>query len=153
MSTHMDQDPYRRLVACHFPGSTLVGLDVLTGGVSAQAVSIDIAPADGRGSRFVVRRHSSIDTDRNPHIARDEFALLSALIEAGIPVPKPILFDSSRQLFPEPVIVLAFVQEHNGNSFGNGAGEYGETRRHAGRNPSPRPRCARTWVSRNAARA
>ncbi len=110
VNTHIDQDPYRRLVACHFPGSTLVGLDVLTGGVSAQAVSIDIAPADGRGSRFVVRRHSSIDTDRNPHIARDEFALLSALIEAGIPVPKPILFDSSRQLFPEPVIVLAFVQ-------------------------------------------
>ncbi len=44
------------------------------------------------------------------HPADLEYALLTALIEAGLPVPTPLLVDTSRNLIPDPFIVMAFIE-------------------------------------------
>jgi aminoglycoside phosphotransferase (APT) family kinase protein len=93
-----------------FPQATLLKITPLTGGISAQATALDIALPDGSTQKIVVRQHSAIDRARNPNIAADEFRLLQRLTPAGLPVPAPIAYDASCEIFPIPVIVVAFIE-------------------------------------------
>ncbi len=101
---------YAAFVGGLFPQCELQSLVPLSGGVSAQAARIRLRNREGVDRSYVVRRHSAVDSARNPRIAQDEFHLLHALGDAGLPVPRPVLFDSSRHWFPEPVIVLEYVE-------------------------------------------
>lgn len=91
------------------PGSTLVSHRSLSGGVSAQTSAIEIAHPDGTVERLVARMHGEIDRAANPHIARDEFHLLSLLKQHGLAVPAPRFLDDSCEIFPLPVLVIEMV--------------------------------------------
>jgi aminoglycoside phosphotransferase (APT) family kinase protein len=57
----------------------------------------------------VVRQHGDRDLALNPQIAEDEFRLLQKLHAAGLAVPKPYLFDQSRQIFSTPYVVVSYI--------------------------------------------
>ena len=80
------------------------------GGVSAEVSVIELERRDGQRRRLLVRRHGEADRTHNPHIARDEFALLGIAHAQGLAVPRPVHLDESNKLFPTPVLVLEYVE-------------------------------------------
>jgi aminoglycoside phosphotransferase (APT) family kinase protein len=109
-----DEKPDRqlalRLVTTLFPGSTLLDLWRLTGGVSAQTSVIEIQHVDGTRRRLVLRSHGENDLQRDPDIAQHEFELLQVLSQHGIPVAPPVFVDKTGDLYGQPVIVVEFVE-------------------------------------------
>jgi aminoglycoside phosphotransferase (APT) family kinase protein len=91
------------------PRGTLTRAWPLTGGVSAQVTALEIARPDGLPLRAIVRQHGPADLQHNPHIAADEFRLLSLLRERGLAVPNPYHYDESGALLPGPYIAIEFV--------------------------------------------
>lgn len=91
------------------PGSTVIRSWPLEGGVSAQVTAVEISNPNGRIERIVVRRHGEIDKGHNPHIAEDEFQLLSTLHDAGVAVPAPLHLDRAGEIFGTPSLAMAFV--------------------------------------------
>jgi aminoglycoside phosphotransferase (APT) family kinase protein len=71
--------------------------------------ALEVERADGRTTKLVVRQHGEVDRASNPHIARDEFALLRIAQAHGVAAPKPYFFDESCTLFPTPYLVVEFV--------------------------------------------
>src|SRR5688572_12088804 len=82
----------------------------LTGGVSAEVTVIELERRGGEVMRFLARRHGLADRDRNPRIARDEFALLQIAHASGLAVPRPVSLDASGELFPTPVLVIEYIE-------------------------------------------
>ena len=109
MSSADDFARLTRLVQKIAPDSRLRRAWPLPGGVSAQATALDVVRADGRLTRWVVRRHGAADLAQNPHIAEDEFKLLGALDAAGLPVSAPVHVEPSGDVFPTPALVIEFV--------------------------------------------
>lgn len=101
---------YASLIDRLLPGNRLTGLSELTGGLSANVVLAEVELPDTGATRYVVRRYGSADSGRNPHIARDEFGLLSVVREHGVPAPFPVAFDASAETFPEPVLVVRYLE-------------------------------------------
>lgn len=101
---------YQRLAQRVHPGSRVVRVWKLEGGVSADVTGVELARADGQTARLVVRRHGARDRANNPNIAADEFRLLATLGAAGLYVPKPLLLDAAGEFFGEPAVVLEFVE-------------------------------------------
>ena len=91
------------------PGSTLLRSWELKGGVSARVTAFEIARADGRTERLIVRRHGAADLRRNPRIAADEFRLLQVLESAGLPAPIPRYLDAGGEIFSVPCLVVDHV--------------------------------------------
>lgn len=104
-----EAEPFRRLVHRLDPEATLVRAWPLTGGVSATITAVELARADGARSRVIVRRHGAVDRGRNPHLARDEFALMGHAHAAGLPVPRPLLVSEAGDPFPGAALVIAYV--------------------------------------------
>ncbi len=92
------------------PQSTLLHTWELQGGISAQVTALEIERSDGRKQTLVVRRHGEVDLKHNPHIAADEFKLLSLLHSAGLAVPAPYYFDESGTVFPTPYLVVEYIE-------------------------------------------
>jgi aminoglycoside phosphotransferase (APT) family kinase protein len=92
------------------PESTLLRTWELKGGVSAQVTAFEIARADGRTERLIVRRHCAADLRRNPHIAAYEYRLLQVLESAGLPAPTPRYLDAGGEIFSVPCLVVDYVQ-------------------------------------------
>lgn len=88
------------------PGATLVAKTRLAGGVSADVYRLDLILADGSSTRVVLRVHGA---SHSGHPADLEFRLLRALYRGGLPVPEPLLVDTSGTLLPEPFLVIAHV--------------------------------------------
>lgn len=107
--THDDAEPFQRLVHRFAPGSTLLRVWPLIGGVSANVTALEIARSDGQRQRVIARRHGAVDLRQNPRIAADEFRLLQRLRAAGIPCPTPYYLDESGEIFPTPVIVVEYI--------------------------------------------
>ncbi|MBX3072245.1 MAG: phosphotransferase [Thermomicrobiales bacterium] len=77
-------------VAAHVePGSSVVGIERLAGGVSARVSRVDLESGAGRRS-VVVRQYGDADLRANPHIARMEMSVLRAVAAAGIPAPQAL---------------------------------------------------------------
>lgn len=92
-------------------GGRLIARAPLLGGVSADVQRIDVAAPDGRVERWVVRAHRIADgKPPEPAAAATEHALLLALADAGLPVPRPRLLDLSGAILPAPYLVLPFVE-------------------------------------------
>ena len=82
----------------------------LTGGVSAQVHALEISCPPIDHKRVVVRRHGSASWKSLPDdVTAKEYQLLSTLHKAGLPVPEPLLLDTSRELLPSPFFVMAMV--------------------------------------------
>ena len=92
------------------PGSKLLRFRPLTGGVSAQVTALETLRPDGRTERLVVRQHGATDLTHNPQIALQEFTLLQRLHSKGMATPEPLYLDTSREIFPEPVLVMEYIE-------------------------------------------
>ena len=98
-----------QVIGCMDPAATLLGSWPLAGGVSAQVMALAVQKADGAIQKLVLRRHGVGDLGGNPHIARDEFRLLSILHTAGLAVPMPYFLDESCRIFSTPYLVADFI--------------------------------------------
>ncbi len=108
---HAEPDPrVVRLVERIDPNARLLRAWPLTGGVSAEVTAFEIEHADGHVEKLVVRKHGPVDLAANPNVAVDEFALLHALAEEGLPVPSPRYVDAAGEIFGTPCIVIDFVE-------------------------------------------
>jgi aminoglycoside phosphotransferase (APT) family kinase protein len=110
MTDQIDLDRFERLAQRVFPAATLRRALPLTGGVSAEITALEVGQPDGSSVKLVVRRHGRIDLAHNPHVARDELALLRIVRAHGVAAPEPYLVDESGEIFPTPVLVVEFVE-------------------------------------------
>ncbi|MFW6074924.1 MAG: phosphotransferase family protein [Chloroflexota bacterium] len=92
------------------PDASLSDVSMLQGGVSATTLRLDLRRASDDPLELAVRMHGDVDLERNPHVATMEFALLGALIDAGIPVPRPVYLDQHAEYLDRPGIVTEFVE-------------------------------------------
>lgn len=100
---------FANLVAAMEPQGKLLQAEPLTGGVSAQTTALTVQDGKGRISKLVARCHGQRDLERNPHIARDEFRLLSYLHAAGLPVPRPHFVDQEGIYISRPCLVCSYI--------------------------------------------
>ena len=91
------------------PGLRLVASRPLTGGVSAQLTEIEAAQPDGQVERLVLRQYGAANLRSDPRVAAHEYALLSLLRTAGLPVPRPRLVDEASLVLPVPYLVIDYV--------------------------------------------
>lgn len=105
-----DLERFERLVETVDPDGRLLRIWKLEGGVSAQVTGVEVAQPGGWSSKLVVRQYGAADMAGNPNIAADEFNLLVALSNAGLPVPGPIAFDQSNEIFPGPALVVEYIE-------------------------------------------
>lgn len=103
----MSHDPHADIVTRLFPGAALEAMVRLAGGVSADVHRLDLKLADGRTTSVVLRVHGA---SHSGHPAELEYRLLQALHEGGVPVPEPLLVDTSGRLLPDPFLVMAFAE-------------------------------------------
>lgn len=90
-------------------GNTLVHAGTLRGGASAEVILLEVRYTGGETRKYLLRVHSAIDRNRNPDVARDEFALLKALHDDGLPVAHPVYLDESCEVYPIPYLVVAYL--------------------------------------------
>ncbi len=82
----------------------------LTGGVSAQVHALEISCQTGKVKHVVVRRHGFATWKPLPDdVTITEYQLLSTLYRAGLPVPEPLILDTSKSILPSPYFVMAMV--------------------------------------------
>jgi Phosphotransferase enzyme family len=91
------------------PGGKMIRTWDVAGG-AAQVTGFEIESGGGGRERLVLRRHGARDLAANPHVAEDEFRLLSVLGSAGIPVPALRYLDAAGELFFAPCLVVEFVE-------------------------------------------
>jgi len=104
-----DQQVWDGIAQAIVSGSRVLDVRKLTGGVSAEMHALTLGLLDGSQQTVVVRRHGPRDLAANPNITNDEFRLLKTLHQVGIPVPQPILLDTSCQILPTPYLVQTFI--------------------------------------------
>lgn len=105
-----DQNAWDDIAQAIAGGSHLLDVRSLTGGVSAELHVLTLGLPDDSQQTVVVRRHGPRDLAANPNIAADEFRLLKTLYQVGMPVPQPLLLDTSCQILPTPYLVQAFIE-------------------------------------------
>ena len=110
MTTSQDDPRFARLARKIAPGSVLLRVWPLHGGVSAQVTAMELQHADGQIQMLTVRQHGAADLARNANIAADEFRLLAALHAARVPAPKPYALEASDDIFETPVIVVEYIE-------------------------------------------
>jgi aminoglycoside phosphotransferase (APT) family kinase protein len=102
----MSPTAYEAIADQLFPGSVLEFMERLTGGVSADVYRCDLRLADGTRHPVVLRVHGATHSG---HSAELEYQLLEALHRKDIPVPKPLMVDTSGRLLKDPYLVMSFV--------------------------------------------
>ena len=103
----MSHEPYAGVATRLFPGAEIEAVVRLTGGVSADVHRLDLALVDGRRIRLVLRAHGD---SHSGHPAELEYRLLQALHRGGLPVPEPLLVDTSGGLLGDPFLVTGFIE-------------------------------------------
>lgn len=91
-------------LATHVPAARLRAVARLKGGVSADVFRLDLAMTDGVERSIVLRAMGKSGLE-----STQEYALLSALRAAGLPIPRPICVDDSRRHIDAPYILMDFV--------------------------------------------
>ena len=97
---------YATLVQRWWPGSMLVNIERLQGGVSADVSRLDLKQASGSHLSVVLRAHGE---SHSGHPAQTEFDLLQALFVKGLPVAQPLAVDETKSLLPNDYLVLTFI--------------------------------------------
>jgi aminoglycoside phosphotransferase (APT) family kinase protein len=88
----------------------LVDAQPLHGGISAQMVALEIAMPEGETRKVIVRRPGARAIQRNPHAAANEYAILQAVMRLGVKAQRPLLLDTSGEIFPEPYLVIDYIE-------------------------------------------
>ena len=91
------------------PSLRLITTRPLAGGASAQLTGIDALMPSGQVDRLVLRQYGAANLRSDPHVAVHEFALLTLLRSAGLPVPRPRHADESATIVPVPCLVIEFI--------------------------------------------
>ncbi len=93
------------------PGARLLDARRLTGGVSAIVHALDLEPRDGPPQTVVVRqlRSHAWGAPGDDPVGR-EFAVTSAAVRAGIPVPEPLVAEPGGDAGTGPFLAMAFAQ-------------------------------------------
>ena len=89
------------------PGVAVDGLRRLAGGASREIWAFDLVRNDGKRERLVLRRDPPghhVQSSR-----RDEFALLRAAHDAGLPVPRVLWCEEHGNVLGAPFFVMEFV--------------------------------------------
>lgn len=100
----MTADDIAAALASHLPAARLRAFERLKGGVSADVFRLDLAMADGVERSIVLRAMGKSGLE-----SAQEYALLSALHAAGVPVPRPICVDDSRCHIDAPYLLMDFI--------------------------------------------
>lgn len=103
----MSHESYAGVVTRLFPGAELKAVVRLAGGVSADVHRLDLNLADGRKTSLVLRAHRA---SHSGHSAELEYQLLQSLQRHNVPVPEPLLVDTSGSLLAQPFLAMAFVE-------------------------------------------
>jgi aminoglycoside phosphotransferase len=106
----VDERPDLELaVAALEPGGRLLGVQPLTGGVSAEVLGLDIVTAAGEPRRAVYRRHRAPDfKQQDRSVTVTEFGVLTALHGTGLAVPEPYLCHDDGA-GPGPYLLMEWV--------------------------------------------
>ena len=104
-----DTAALRRLLGQIDPDLRPVRAWNLAGGVSALVTAVTAARPGGPAQTLVVRQYGAANLRSDSLVASHEFALLSLLHAAGIPVPRPLYADESRTIMPVPCLVIDFI--------------------------------------------
>ncbi len=91
-------------------GQRLLGWQALQGGVSAAVYKMSYEVAGGAPAHSVVRCHSDVDFARNPDLAADEYACVTALHEANVSVPQPLYLGLDTEVFGRPYAIYEYVE-------------------------------------------
>jgi len=110
MIASKNQPKFEQIVHKIAPQSRLIRAWELKGGVSAQVTVLEIEHPDGQTQKMIVRRHGAIDLQQNPQIAADEFRLLQITRSVGLATPAPYYVDQSDDIFPNPYVVIEYVE-------------------------------------------
>ena len=78
--------------------------------LSPRVAKLEIITNRARPQLLILLGHGPRDRQRNPDIARDEFALLEILSRAGLAAPRPLLVDTSAAI---PFLITEFVEGEN----------------------------------------
>jgi len=97
----------RRAVDQYDSDARLLSIERMEGGVSADVYILTLAQPDAGKKQVVLRMHGET---HHGHNAELEFKILSALFQAGIPVPRPICVDASCALLDHPYLIIEFVE-------------------------------------------
>lgn len=84
------------------PGSQLIRMWQLDGGISAQMTAFECRLPDRLLQRFVVRQIQE-------HDAQYEFKLLQYLNRSGLPIARPHVLDLTKTLVPDALLVLDYL--------------------------------------------
>ena len=74
--------------------------------LSPRVAKLQILTDHDSPQQLILLQHSPRDRQRNPEIARDEFTLLNMLCKAGLPVPRPLLVETSPDI---PFLITNYV--------------------------------------------
>jgi len=110
MTTSKTHRKFEQLVQKIDPQSKLLRAWELKGGVSAQVTALEIERPSGQTKKMIVRRHGAVDLQQNPQIAADEFKLLQITQSAGLATPAPYFVDQSGDIFPDPYVVIEYIE-------------------------------------------
>jgi aminoglycoside phosphotransferase (APT) family kinase protein len=96
-----------------FPAETKLEIGkikALPGGLSKQTIFVELHRTEILPSQVVLR----VDTANSPHQTTvvNEFALIKAMFEAGIPVPEPFALIEDASVIGAPFLVLSRVEGH-----------------------------------------
>ena len=94
------------LARYHLHTSRLLTAQKLAGGVSADVYRLEVERADGTHQQVVLRAHGAT---HGGHGAALEHALLGAAHQAGLLAPRPIALDMSGQHWPDPCLLLDYI--------------------------------------------
>lgn len=92
------------------PHSNLLRTWTLKGGISAQMTALEVLLLEGQTQKMIIRRPGERALQLNPHAAADEFAILQIVQAAGVRAQKPYLLDQSGEIFPEPYLVIEYIE-------------------------------------------
>src|SRR5437867_1569513 len=104
VTTSLDQRSLAELANAVSPGSRVLRVRRLGGGLTALMHAVDLDAPGGRRLRLVVRRYRP-EFDQGSETARRESLLLTRLLACGLPVPEPVWLDAEGSFLGLPTLV------------------------------------------------
>lgn len=95
-----------RMAEAIAPGSHVIGLRRLGGGLGAAMHAFDLLPADGSRRRLVLRRYPRLALAEEPDVAERSWRTLSAMEVLGVAAPRPVWADLDGGVFGTAAYVM-----------------------------------------------
>jgi aminoglycoside phosphotransferase (APT) family kinase protein len=92
------------------PGSELLAVWELKGGISARMTALEVRLAAGQRRKMIVRQPGARAIAHNPHAAAGEFKILQIVQVAGVKAQTPYLLDLSGTILPAPYLVIEYIE-------------------------------------------